>query len=786
MSEFTVPQSLVVDDIDISGSKDGDVIDVTSNTSDEFPRKVILNEDPLVYIIDNYLSEEECDHFVSVSKEKLKRAFVSDTKTGMFSQGRTGSNYWLRHNNDTITQSVGEKIAALVDIPLENAEAYQVVAYDESQKYDSHFDAYAKNDSEKCLRCLKYGGQRMVTALVYLCDVEEGGCTRFDKLNINVEPKKGRMLVFHNTLKGTNTVHPLSLHAGCPVTSGYKYAFNLWFREISMKKVYDFPFLDKPAVEEGVRLKIEEIDGDGNGESDVDKIDINSSGKDIGVTVVNNNPFVGHLSNALTENECNYILSKCTNGKDQARGRQSFWVNLKDGDMVTIGEKIARLIGLENDNYFENINVLLYPKDCDHGCHYDAFDLTTPRGKEFSNARGQRLYTIAGLLDPTEDKKTGSFKFRDLGKEVPMSRGDLCIYKNYVDGSDIEYQRNSDMEYALNPVRKSKKHYFYLFVREKTRSGEKMLKSLVKKIDAKFEEMNETFATIVQENMVSNEKLKTRMDNLTVDPGVVASSGGDVVGKDEVNTDNYYTMLEEFYEKYKTKNDLSTHKKIGFRRHNAPKDIDTVSKLYDLRQSYTINDVHSLLNKDVMNVDYAHDEFTPVTVNNVFTEDAGKMIIDYFHDSINNDKFQFGDRQAQRWKAYDDFMSRLMQFEALPLIERIVKKRLKPTYTYLSCYKKGADLPAHTDRAECEFTVSFMIDKPAGSSWPIYVDKEKQPIKHKGRYRNYVNDDHKDNCIQVDCDPNGLMVFCGTDHVHFRDELPHDYYYISLLHYMTY
>ena len=70
--------------------------------------------------------------------------------------------------------------------------------------------------------------------------------------------------------------------------------------------------------------------------------------------------------------------------------------------------------------------------------------------------------------------------------------------------------------------------------------------------------------------------------------------------------------------------------------------------------------------------------------------------------------------------------------------------------------------------------------------WPIYVDKEKQPIKFKGRYRNYVNSEHIDNCIPVDCEANGLMMFCGTDHIHFREELPYDYYYISLLHYMTY
>ena len=35
----------------------------------------------------------------------------------------------------------------------------------------------------------------------------------------------------YNVLPGTTKVHPLSLHAGRPVTGGEKYAFNLWFRE---------------------------------------------------------------------------------------------------------------------------------------------------------------------------------------------------------------------------------------------------------------------------------------------------------------------------------------------------------------------------------------------------------------------------------------------------------------------------------------------------------------------------------------------------------------------------
>ena len=54
---------------------------------------------------------------------------------------------------------------------------------------------------------------------------------RLNDLNISVAPKKGSILVWKNVLPGTTKVHPLSLHAGRPVTGGEKYAFNLWFRE---------------------------------------------------------------------------------------------------------------------------------------------------------------------------------------------------------------------------------------------------------------------------------------------------------------------------------------------------------------------------------------------------------------------------------------------------------------------------------------------------------------------------------------------------------------------------
>ena len=43
---------------------------------------------------------------------------------------------------------------------------------------------------------------------------------------------------------GKNIRHELSEHAGMPVIEGEKWGFNLWFREQSRQKLYDYPAIE--------------------------------------------------------------------------------------------------------------------------------------------------------------------------------------------------------------------------------------------------------------------------------------------------------------------------------------------------------------------------------------------------------------------------------------------------------------------------------------------------------------------------------------------------------------
>lgn len=191
-----------------------------------------VNDEPVVYVFENFLSGDEIQSLIAAAEANLQQALVSAEKSGVVSQGRTGRNCWVRHQQTPEIHQLATRISTLINLPLENAESFQLIHYGETQEYAPHYDAW-DGESDRGQRCMAKGGQRLVTGLLYLNDVEEGGGTCFPKLDMEVRAIKGRMVVFHNCFAGTNLRHPASLHGGLPVLKGEKWACNLWFRERS-------------------------------------------------------------------------------------------------------------------------------------------------------------------------------------------------------------------------------------------------------------------------------------------------------------------------------------------------------------------------------------------------------------------------------------------------------------------------------------------------------------------------------------------------------------------------
>ncbi len=191
---------------------------------------ITVRETPVIRIHDRVFSADECAHIIELASPELDRAVVSGGDAGVKSAGRTGSVKWLRHNVSPVVSECTQRLADIVGMSLVNAESLQVIHYAQNQEYKPHFDAW-EHDTERGIRCMKRGGQRLVTCLVYLNDEFKGGGTVFPKLDTEVQPRQGRMVLFENCGPGTNIRDDTTLHGGSPVIEGEKWACNLWFRE---------------------------------------------------------------------------------------------------------------------------------------------------------------------------------------------------------------------------------------------------------------------------------------------------------------------------------------------------------------------------------------------------------------------------------------------------------------------------------------------------------------------------------------------------------------------------
>jgi hypothetical protein len=67
---------------------------------------------------------------------------------------------------------------------------------------------------------------------------------------------------------------------------------------------------------------------------------------------------------------------------------------------------------------------------------------------------------------------------------------------------------------------------------------------------------------------------------------------------------------------------------------------------------------------------------------------------------------------------YGDAALDLILLKIMPIIEKTLKTKLSPTYSYARIYKKGDVLKKHVDRESCAISGTLNL---GGDLWPIYL-----------------------------------------------------------------
>jgi hypothetical protein len=130
----------------------------------------------------------------------------------------------------------------------------------------------------------------------------------------------------------------------------------------------------------------------------------------------------------------------------------------------------------------------------------------------------------------------------------------------------------------------------------------------------------------------------------------------------------------------------------------------------------------------------------------------------YYRSLIREGKLQLGDSQTPlRYVAQNESVMRFFHHQLTASVSAIVGEPVKPSYVYLGSYQSGADLAAHTDREQCEFSISFCLDfspEPRReTAWPLHL--------HTKRGKTTVFQGIGDG-----------LIYCGGEIPHSRDPLP--------------
>jgi hypothetical protein len=154
-------------------------------------------------------------------------------------------------------------------------------------------------------------------------------------------------------------------------------------------------------------------------------------------------------------------------------------------------------------------------------------------------------------------------------------------------------------------------------------------------------------------------------------------------------------------------------------------------------------------------------------IDNFIEPEYAKQLHNMFKYEVENNPNKF-DRDSYCPKSYAIHNHKLflqILVSKIPHISDIVEQLVFPTYTYARHYKNGEVLEKHTDREQCELSITLHLDSDK-VDWPICFTKPNgEPVS-------------------VNMKPGQAILYNAMISEHWRDEYLGDSYSQVFLHYV--
>ncbi len=105
---------------------------------------------------------------------------------------------------------------------------------------------------------------------------------------------------------------------------------------------------------------------------------------------------------------------------------------------------------------------------------------------------------------------------------------------------------------------------------------------------------------------------------------------------------------------------------------------------------------------------------------------------------------------------HNETVARFFHYQLTDVVSKVIGELVQPSFAFLCSYHGGAELARHTDREQCEFTVSLCVDfepEPKRvTGWPLYLETS------RGR-------------VIIEQALGDGILFCGREVPHYRHRL---------------
>ena len=99
---------------------------------------------PRVVVFGGLLSDQECEQLIELARPRLARSLTVETKTGgeEVNADRTSNGMFFQRGENELVNRIEERIARLVNWPLERGEGLQILQYGPGAEYKPHYDYF--------------------------------------------------------------------------------------------------------------------------------------------------------------------------------------------------------------------------------------------------------------------------------------------------------------------------------------------------------------------------------------------------------------------------------------------------------------------------------------------------------------------------------------------------------------------------------------------------------------------------------------------------------------------